>query len=315
MERYLLSQQPDTIVANKLPDTGHASSWCTKRKKRTRSHEGKKIEEKKRKSAPTQICLEEEKVPRVETADVVLTGDCLKIIPSIDVQVDGVITSPPYNLGKNPNHRRKDQSDHDFYSSYDDAKSAKEYTKLIVQLFRELEKVVAPKGIVLLNMSYSSKDASLPYHVVVSVEKKTSWKNRETLFWKKPTAMPFQTSPRNLSRIVEQVFLFARNTDFVTNKAVKSVNEKTGQKFYAYADNYIEAPCFDPGTRKHHKATFPCALVEHLLRLYFPEGSIILDPFCGTGTTAVACKRTGRHYIMIDIDPSYTKFSEERVAE
>ncbi len=250
-----------------------------------------------------------------EQNDVVLCGDCLEILSTTDITCDGVITSPPYNLGKNPNHRRKDQEDVQFYSVYDDAKSPEEYVSHMVALFKKFEKVVKPKGVVLFNMSYSSKDASLPFRIVVAVEEATSWKNRDTLYWKKPSAMPFQTSPRNLSRIVEPVFVFARHKEFVTNKAVKSVNEKTGQKFYEYMDNFIEAPGSDSGTRKRNKATFSCGLVEALLRRYFPQGSTVLDPFCGTGTTGVACQRNNRHYVMIDIDPGYVAQSTERLTD
>lgn len=247
-----------------------------------------------------------------------MCGDCLEIIPSLikdGVVCDGVITSPPYNLGKNPNHRKKNATDHSFYSAYEDAKSPEEYITWVIQLFTLLEKIIKRKGVILWNMSYSSKDASLPYRLITAIEAQSRWNIVDTICWKKPTAMPFQTSPRNLSRITELVFVFAQDKDFITNKAVKSINSKTGQKFYAYVDNFIEAPCSDPGTRKCHKATFSCGLVEELLKRYFPEGSVILDPFCGTGTTGVACKQTDRHYIIMDIDPTYTEFSKQRVSK
>jgi len=210
---------------------------------------------------------------------------------------------------------KKNATDHSFYSSYNDAKSPEEYITWLIEVFTLLEKVIKRKGVVLWNMSYSSKDASLPYRVITNIEAQTKWNIVDTICWKKPTAMPFQTSPRNLSRITELVFVFAQNKEFITNKPVKTINPKTGQKFYAYMDNFIEAPCSDPGTRKYHKATFSCGLVEKLLQRYFPEGSVILDPFCGTGTTGVACKQNNRHYIMIDIDSSYIEFSKQRLSK
>ena len=245
--------------------------------------------------------------------DSVIQGDCDEVISTIDIVVDGVITSPPYNLGKNPNHRRKDASDHRFYSSYEDSKSPQDYIGLMVSLFKKFQRCVKKDGIVIFNMSYSSKDASLPYQVVVAVEKETTWKLRDTIGWKKPNAVPFQTSPRNLSRIMELVFVFAQSDTYKTNKPVSKVNEKTGQSFYGYMDNFIEAAGSDSGTRDTHKATFSCALVERLLEMFFPKGSIILDPFAGTGTTGVACQKTDRHYIMIEIDPTYCDFAMNRL--
>jgi DNA modification methylase len=66
----------------------------------------------------------------MEDSNAVLTGDCLYVIETLikkKVKVDGVITSPPYNLGKNPNHRKKSAKDYSFYSVYDDAKTSEEY--------------------------------------------------------------------------------------------------------------------------------------------------------------------------------------------
>jgi DNA modification methylase len=238
-------------------------------------------------------------------------GDCIKILEEAKWFCDGVITSPPYNLGKNPNHRKKTADDLNLYSKYKDTKTAEEYIEWMVTLFKILEERVQKRGVVCLNLSYSSKDASLPYRVVVEVEKRTKWKIRDTLFWKKPSAIPFQTSPCNLSRIVEQVFVFARESKFTTNKRVKSINERTGQKFFEYVDNFIEAPSHDPGTRKQHKATFSTDFVKALIQKYFPEGSYILDPFAGVGTTGKACKALGRKSILIELDEKYVKLCEE----
>lgn len=246
----------------------------------------------------------------------ILLGDCLKVLTTLEENsVDGVITSPPYNLGKNPNHRRKDQSDVRFYSAYEDSKTPEEYIIWMTKLFTLLEAVVQEDGVVLLNLSYSSKDASLPYRVVTTIEKKTRWKIRDTISWKKSSAIPFQTSPRNMSRIVELVFVFAQVDTFLTNKSVKKVNERTGQKFYSYMDNFVEAPCADKGMRKEHKATYSTEFAKRLIEMYFPPGSIILDPFCGVGTTGNACNQTGRGYVMIDIDPKYIALSKKRLID
>jgi site-specific DNA-methyltransferase (adenine-specific) len=243
--------------------------------------------------------------------DNVFCGDCVDLLANMKIKCDGVITSPPYNLGKNPNHSYNGKNG--FYNKYSDDKKPVDYISMIVSLFKTLENVITKKGVILLNLSYSSKDASLPYRVVVEIENKTLWKIRDTIHWKKPTAMPFQGSPRNLSRIVEMVFVFSMHSEFVTNKKVSKVNERTKQKFYHYVDNYIEARCYDTGTRKHHKATFSVEFAKKLIEMYFPENSVILDPFCGTGTTGVACKEINRRYIMIDIDAKYVEFSKNRL--
>ncbi|MEP6298292.1 MAG: site-specific DNA-methyltransferase, partial [Ilumatobacter sp.] len=67
-------------------------------------------------------------------------------------------------------------------------------------------------------------------------------------------------------------------------------------------------------TRVGHPAPFPVALVERCLHLFTYDGDVVLDPFMGSGTTGVAAKRTGRHYIGYDTDQAYVRAADERIA-
>jgi site-specific DNA-methyltransferase (adenine-specific) len=62
-----------------------------------------------------------------------------------------------------------------------------------------------------------------------------------------------------------------------------------------------------------HPAIYPEYIVEELLKLLTRKGDLVLDPFIGSGTTAVACKKLGRNYIGIEINPSFCKYAEERI--
>lgn len=66
---------------------------------------------------------------------------------------------------------------------------------------------------------------------------------------------------------------------------------------------------------KPHPTQKPVKLIRYLLDLYTKEGDLVLDPFVGSGTTAVACKQTGRHYIGTDNNPEYAKIATERLIE
>ena len=63
-----------------------------------------------------------------------------------------------------------------------------------------------------------------------------------------------------------------------------------------------------------HPAIYPVEIVEAFLRLLTPVGALVLDPFIGSGSTAVACKRLGRHYLGYDINPDYCEYARQRVA-
>lgn len=63
-----------------------------------------------------------------------------------------------------------------------------------------------------------------------------------------------------------------------------------------------------------HPAIYPIEIVEAFLRLLTPVGALVLDPFMGSGSTAVACKKLGRHYIGYDINPDYCEYARQRIA-
>ena len=68
----------------------------------------------------------------------------------------------------------------------------------------------------------------------------------------------------------------------------------------------------ESATRVGHPAPFPVELPQRLIDLYTYEGDVVLDPFMGSGTTAVAAVRTGRHYLGYDTDEAYVKAARER---
>ncbi|MDX2161659.1 MAG: site-specific DNA-methyltransferase [bacterium] len=74
----------------------------------------------------------------------------------------------------------------------------------------------------------------------------------------------------------------------------------------------IEMPVESVRSR-NHPAMYPVNLVAEFLRLLTREGDVVLDPFMGSGSTAVACKQTGRHYIGFELNPEYCAFAEERL--
>ena len=64
-----------------------------------------------------------------------------------------------------------------------------------------------------------------------------------------------------------------------------------------------------------HPAIYPVEVVEEFLYLLTPTGAVVLDPFMGAGSTAVACKRLGRHYIGYDINAEYCEDARQRVLQ
>ena len=67
--------------------------------------------------------------------------------------------------------------------------------------------------------------------------------------------------------------------------------------------------------RVGHPAPFPVELPERLIQLYTYVGDVVLDPFLGSGSTAVAAVRSGRHYVGFDTDADYVALAQRRVDE
>lgn len=70
---------------------------------------------------------------------------------------------------------------------------------------------------------------------------------------------------------------------------------------------------FVPGIK--HTAMFPCSIIKELVRLLCPVNGIVLDPYIGSGTTAIAAVEESRQYIGIDIDPIYCELAKNRISE
>ena len=101
-----------------------------------------------------------------------------------------------------------------------------------------------------------------------------------------------------------------RRTDGTTTKTI--TREINGMKCRGTVWDYLNAGDKNPLKRKH-PATFPDKIPTDFIQCFCPPKGIVLDPFIGCGSTAVAAKQLGRNYIGIDISKEYCKLTEERI--
>lgn len=211
-----------------------------------------------------------------------------------DKFVSGIITSPPYNIAT----KRTDVYYNNGYSESDNL-SENEYLKVRLNEFKEFERILKDDGVICYNISYHNENPILPQLLMVKIHEQTNLTIADIITWKKSNSIPFQTSPTKLSRICELIYVIVKKDNlhsFKTNKEISKVNEKTGQKFYKNYTNLIEAKNND-GFKSKLKASFSSELVEKLIDIYFPEKSIIYDPFIGIGTSAKGCINKKCYYI------------------
>jgi DNA modification methylase len=216
-----------------------------------------------------------------------------------DKYIDGIITSPPYNIST----KRSDCYYNNGYSEIDNL-SEEEYLRIRLNEFKEFSRIIKDRGVICYNMSYHNENPILPTLLISEIHKQTDLTLADIISWKKKTAIPFQTSSTKLSRICELVYVIVKKEhlhDFITNKKISKVNKDTKQKFYKNYTNLIEAKNND-GVKSKLKASFSEHFVTNLIDIYFPEESVIYDPFIGVGTTARSCKKINRYYIGSELD-------------
>ena len=243
--------------------------------------------------------------------NIIFNEDCKSTLNRLDDKsIDGIITSPPYNI----NTKRSDGYYNNGYSELDGL-SENDYLSIRTDEFKEFSRVLKDKGVICYNISYAKENPVLPTLLVTKVHNETDLTIADIICWKKPHSIPFQSSFQKLSRITELIYIFVKKEEqhkFITNKEVSKVNEKTGQLFYKHYVNYIEAKNND-GYKCQLKASFSQDLVNQLINIYFPEGSLIYDPFMGIGTTALSCINNNRYYVGSEITKEHYDISIERL--
>lgn len=251
--------------------------------------------------------------------------DCFATMNDMPVgQCHVVLTSPFYNTNKKAGTNRtlgntsvKDgQYDYVRYDTHVDCMNDEEYCDFTERLFLEFDRILNMNGVILYNINYGSENTEGMFLALNSILTKTPFTLADVIVWKKRTALPNSCSPNKLTRIWEFVFVLCRKSEtktFYCNKKISSYR-KTGQAAYENIFNFIEAKNND-GACPYNKATYSSELCEKLLKLYCPPDGIVYDPFMGSGTTAVACKRMGLTYIGSEISKNQCEWAEKRLQE
>lgn len=253
----------------------------------------------------------------------IFNEDCIATMEKMQKfnhKVDIVLTSPPYNTGRPSTSERSRENNEGRYDVHLDTMTQNEYCNWCIDLFNHFNNILSENGVVLWNVSYGS-DASvntesigLIWLAIADIIRNTEFTVADRIIWKKSSALPNNVSKNKLTRIVEDVFVFVRKNEYKTfncNKEVSSVG-KNGQQFYKNYYNFIEAKNND-GSCKLNKATYSSDLCVQLLSLYGKKNDTVYDPFNGTGTTGVACKKLGMNYFGSEISKAQCEYSIDRI--
>ena len=242
--------------------------------------------------------------------NIIYNEDCEETLKRMgESYIDGVITSPPYNIIR-PN------VDGRGYDVYNDGMSNEEYIDFTLRIFNQFDRVIKPNGVVLYNMSYGSENTEVMSLTVADIIRNTDFTLADIMIWKKSSATPNNVSKNKLTRIVEYIYVFCRKSELKTFNANKKVigERSSGQPIYEVKYNFMTAKNND-GSNDLNKATFSSEMVTKLIDIYIKEGSLIYDPFMGTGTTAVSLIRNGCSYIGSELSPQQVEYANNRITK
>ena len=235
----------------------------------------------------------------------VLQGDCVSVMRAFpDQSVDMVLTSPPYNMNlriRNGSYCSR-QIVKEFstkYASFDDNLPMDDYFLFNKNVLTECLRVA---DLVFYNVQFLTGNKPALFKLIGEFHDKI----KEFVIWDKVNAQPAIAGGVLNSQF--EVLLVLQNS------RPESRNFATAQFGRGTLSNHWSIKR-GRKTDKNHGAVFPLELAETVIRNFTEVGAVVLDPFTGTGTTGVACRKLNRGFVGIELDADYIKTARARIRE
>lgn len=215
-----------------------------------------------------------------------------------------MVTSPPYNARK----------------EYDQDLTLEEYLELLEQVFLETYRVLVPGGRACINLANLGRKPYIPLNALVSQIMTTAgFLMRGEIIWNKSASVGSSTawgswlsaSNPTLRDVHEYILIFSKGR--FKRESLDRASTITRDEFLEYTKSVWSFPT-ESARRVGHPAPFPLELPYRLIQLYTFAEEVVLDPFMGSGTTAVAAIKAGRHYVGYEIEADYIENAKARIA-
>ena len=210
--------------------------------------------------------------------------DCLVGLKKLpDKSIDLVVTDPPYNIGVN-------------YGK--DKDKRKDYIKWCAKWLKECERVLKDNGSLYI-INYPEKNAK----IFCEFNRATKLFFRNWIVWHYPTNTGH--SPKNFTLASRSILFYTKGNKFKFNLEEGEVIDDVIQM------NLVK------NTSKEKVKGFPNQIPENLIQLLIElssnKGDVVLDPFGGSGTTATVCKKTGRDFLLFEIEENNVEIANRRL--
>lgn len=232
--------------------------------------------------------------------DKIICGDCLKVMRQIpDASVDLIITSPPYNLKNSTGNGMKDGRGGKWanaelvkgYKDHNDCMPHNEYVNWQRECLQEMLRLIPENGAIFYNHKWRVQNGLLQDRSDIL----SGFPVRQIIIWQRKGGINF--NPGYFLPTFEVIYIIAKPKFKLVPKA------------NAHGDVWQ----FTQEMNNPHPAPFPTALTDRIISS--TNAQLVLDPFMGSGTTAVSAKFLKRHYIGIEISQEYVDMAENRIVD
>ncbi|MBN1305783.1 MAG: site-specific DNA-methyltransferase [Anaerolineales bacterium] len=215
-----------------------------------------------------------------------------------------MVTSPPYNVSK----------------EYDQDLTLGEYLSFLQRVFSETYRVLVHGGRACINVANLGRKPYIPLSDYISrMMLEIGFLMRGEIIWNKGAGAgvsmawgSWQSASNPVLRDVHEYILVFSKGSFQRRRPDGKENTISKEDFMEWTKSVW---AFNPESARKvgHPAPFPVELPYRLMQLYTFTGDVVLDPFMGSGTTALAALKAGRKFIGYEVDPEYLELAEERI--
>ncbi|MBR6994127.1 MAG: site-specific DNA-methyltransferase [Methanobrevibacter sp.] len=222
-----------------------------------------------------------------------------------DNSIHLMITSPPYNVGK----------------EYDDDLTLDEYLELLTAVFGESYKKLVTGGRACINIANIGRKPYIPLHaMIIEIMLDLGFLMRGEIIWDKSASAggscawgSWMSASNPVLRDYHEYILIFSKESYSKSKAQEKRDTIKHDDFIQWTKSIWTFPAVN-AKKIGHPAPFPIELPHRLINLYSYEGDVVLDPFIGSGTTAIAAIKNNRYYIGYDIKKEYIDLAESRLS-
>jgi modification methylase len=247
---------------------------------------------------------------RPEHLDQIFHSSCEQMAELPDSSVHLMVTSPPYNVGKD----------------YDTDLSLEEYLAFLKGVWAETYRVLVPGGRACINVANLGRKPYIPLHAYIVWDMlDLRFLMRGEIIWDKGASASASTawgswqSAANptLRDVHEYILVFSKGSFQRGRNETRGDGRKdtiSKKQFLEYTKSVWDFSA-ESARKIGHPAPFPLELPYRLIELYTFAGDIVLDPFMGSGQTALAALKAGRHFVGYETNSGYLKLARKRIAE